>query len=368
MAQQGNSLKPPPFAQEDVGGEAAGGRVSAEALEGRGPQPHLQPGDLLHLGLPQVRGADVRSGRGRPRRGRLQETPGQISQRGRSPLCRRQEGGHQPQDQQPDAGLRGRQVRPGLDLRQRHPSDGGHADGYDQSDDGEGGPGARPAVRGRPAGLRRHAGAGLLRDVAPALVHLGQRDGHQVRDGHVVPDAKGRPGPGGRPGGLRAVHRRRLLHGQSHRRQRLEVLHGDAGGLAKFRLLLHRAVPVALDQVDQAAHQHASGHGAGAGVRVLPGQPHHRVGRTLRLQVGHDGVLHVSLFGVVHRRLRAADRSSGRPPELLQVGLCRGLVHPRVHGGADLPVGAVGPHHQLADRPLPPPLRRHRRGDPRRLD
>ncbi|XP_061656657.1 ceramide glucosyltransferase isoform X2 [Syngnathoides biaculeatus] len=151
------------------------------------------------------------------------------------------------------------------------------------------------------------------------------------------------------------------------RPQRMEVLHGDAGGLAEFGLLLYWPVPVPLDQVDQTAHQHASRHRAGARVRVLPGQPHHRLGRPSRLQVGHDGLLHVSLLGVVRRGLRATHRSSGGAAELLQAGLRRGVVHPRVHGGADLPVGAVGSHHQLADRPVPAPMRRHRRGDPGRV-
>lgn len=59
--------------------------------------------------------------------------------------------------------------------------------------------------------------------------------------------------------------------------------------------------------------------------------------------------------------------SVGRPPEFLQVGLRCGLVHPGVHGRADLPVGSVGPHHQLEDGPVPAALRRHRRGDPGRV-
>lgn len=58
---------------------------------------------------------------------------------------------------------------------------------------------------------------------------------------------------------------------------------------------------------------------------------------------------------------------AGRAAELLQAGLCGGVVHPRVHGGADLPFGALGSHHQLADRPVPAPMRRHCRGDPGRL-
>lgn len=53
---------------------------------------------------------------------------------------------------------------------------------------------------------------------------------------------------------------------------------------------------------------------------------------------------------------------------LLQAGLCRGVVHQGVDGRADLPVGAVGPDDQLEDRPLPPAVRRHRRGDPGRLE
>lgn len=61
--------------------------------------------------------------------------------------------------------------------------------------------------------------AGVLRDVSPPLLHLGQRDGDQVRDGNVMSDAEGRSGPGGGAGGLRPVHRRGLLHGQSHCRQ-----------------------------------------------------------------------------------------------------------------------------------------------------
>lgn len=116
---------------------------------------------------------------------------------------------------------------------------------------------------------------GVFWDVAPTLLHLCQRDGHQVRDRDVVSDAEGRFGPGWRPGGLRSVHRRGLLHGQSHRWQvsgrlscrppmdfggrysynlstppkRLEVLHGDTGGDAELRLLLHWPVPVPHDQV-----------------------------------------------------------------------------------------------------------------------
>jgi len=59
--------------------------------------------------------------------------------------------------------------------------------------------------------------------------------------------------------------------------------------------------------------------------------------------------------------------SPGRRAVLLQAGLRRGVVHPGVHGGADLPVGAVGPNYQLEDRPVPATLWRHRGGDPRRL-
>lgn len=55
---------------------------------------------------------------------------------------------------------------------------------------------------------------------------------------------------------------------------------------------------------------------------------------------------------------------AGRRPELLQAGLRRGVVHQRVHVGADLPVGTMGPHHQLENGSVPAPLRRHRRGDP----
>lgn len=52
---------------------------------------------------------------------------------------------------------------------------------------------------------------------------------------------------------------------------------------------------------------------------------------------------------------------------LLQAGLCRGVVHQGVHGGADLPVSPVGPHHQLENWSVPAALWRHRRGDPRRV-
>lgn len=46
-----------PPQQEEVRGQtavrAAGGSFSAEAAEGRRPQPHLQPGDLFYPGLSQ---------------------------------------------------------------------------------------------------------------------------------------------------------------------------------------------------------------------------------------------------------------------------------------------------------------------------
>lgn len=41
---------------------------------------------------------------------------------------------------------------------------------------------------------------------------------------------------------------------------------------------------------------------------------------------------------------------------LLQAGLRRGLVHQRVHGRADFPVGFVGSNDQLENRPLPAAL------------
>ena len=58
---------------------------------------------------------------------------------------------------------------------------------------------------------------------------------------------------------------------------------------------------------------------------------------------------------------------AGRPSNLLQAGLRCGLVHQGVDDHSDLPVCAVGPHHQLEDRPIPVTLRRHRRGDPGRI-
>lgn len=171
-------------------------------------------------------------------------------------------------------------------------------------------------------------------------------------------------------------------------------------------------------QVDQAEDQHAAWNRSGARLRVLPRQPHHRLGRPSRLQVCpiaarllggacqvHSQLVplprcrwdmmvffmchclawfiadYIQLTGVqvrsvpAHTGVREAWLSSdslmtslvGRPPEFLQAGLRRGLVHPRVDGRADLPVGAVGPHHQLEDRPVPAALRRHGRGDPGRV-
>lgn len=49
---------------------------------------------------------------------------------------------------------------------------------------------------------------------------------------------------------------------------------------------------------------------------------------------------------------------------LFKAGLCCGVVHQRVDGGADLPVGSVGPDDQLEDRAVPAAMWRHRRGDP----
>lgn len=61
------------------------------------------------------------------------------------------------------------------------------------------------------------------------------------------------------------------------------------------------------------------------------------------------------------------DITTGRPSVLLEARLCSRLVHQGVDGGADLPVGSVGPNHQLEDWTLPATLRRHRWGDPRCL-
>lgn len=102
-------------------------------------------------------------------------------------------------------------------------------------------------------------------------------------------------------------------------------------------------------QVDQAEDQHAAWNRAGARLRVLPRQPHHRLGRPSclqvcpiteqllggacqsacdsrlmstcpPLQVGHDGLLHVSLPSLVHRRLHPADRSAGTVSFILKSG------------------------------------------------